>query len=153
MKLFYLIYISRATGVMLDEDLKKIGHESQSWNEVHALTGMLLHLRGELGAPGYGRFMQVLEGPENEVRYIFDKIRQDKRHYNIIKMSEGPIAKRNFKTWSMGVEAMDMETYLNQPGYFELTDDFLQSKQGQDFNLPLNFLKSFYQMHLRKTGS
>jgi hypothetical protein len=67
-------------------------------------------------------------------------------------MNEGPLARRNFETWSMGVKAIDMDTYRHHPGYFELTDDFLKSKKGQDFSLPLNFLKSFYQMHLGNAG-
>jgi hypothetical protein len=153
MKLFYLIYISRAAKVMQQQDLDDIMHASTAWNLDHGLTGMLMYLRSELGAPGHGRFMQVLEGAEDEVRYIFNKIKGDDRHYYIMQMNEGPIASRNFETWSMGVEAMDMDVFRNQPGYFELNDDFLKAKKGQDFNLPLNFLKSFYQMHLGKTGS
>lgn len=46
-------------------------------------------------------FYQWLEGPAEAVRQIFGSIAQDRRHRDVVKLSERPIAGRNFPSWSM----------------------------------------------------
>ncbi|WP_158826348.1 BLUF domain-containing protein [Mucilaginibacter lacusdianchii] len=153
MMLYYLIYISKTAQDMLEPDLAELLEECRAHNEPNQLTGMLLYLQGQPGSnQPHGRFIQVLEGDKHQVLSIFDKIKKDKRHHHVMVINEGAITKRSFKTWSMGFETMDMETFKNRQGYFDLNNEFLQSRGSQHFNLPLNFLKSFYMMRLKNTG-
>jgi hypothetical protein len=152
MKLYYLIYISKANQPMQSDELSQLLNECRTNNEPKQLTGMLLYLQSQPDMQFEGRFMQVLEGAKEEVRGIFEKIRNDERHRHIMVINEGPISKRNFKNWTMGFETLDLDGFRSKPGHFELTDEFLQSRRNQQFNLPLNYLKSFYMMRLGNAG-
>ena len=132
---------------MQNEDLLSLLEESRSWNRTHEITGILLYVKGQFPESNDGRFIQVLEGPENEVKDIFEKIRKDKRHYSVTLLSEAPIKKRNFLKWEMGFELMDHEGYKAKPGFFELNENYLNSTSSQKMNMPLHFLKSFYTIH------
>lgn len=133
---------------MQQEELLTLLKDSRSWNETHGITGMLLYIRAEIQNVNQGKFIQVLEGPEGEIRSIFEKIRIDNRHHHLIVLNEANAKKRNFATWTMGFAAMDGEEYKTNPGYFELNDTFLSNANRQKLNMPLNFLKSFYTINL-----
>lgn len=146
--LSYLIYISKVESLMPTDDLLLILNQSRSWNEGHGLTGMLLYLEGKFLSKVEGRFMQVLEGTEWEVKEIFEKIKQDPRHHSLIILKQASIKDRNFETWSMGFKLIKLEAHKELPGRFDLNDDFLKSAELQQSNVPLNFLKSFYEVNL-----
>ncbi|MGI4020079.1 MAG: BLUF domain-containing protein [Janthinobacterium lividum] len=139
--------MSKAVKLMTDKDLLPLLEESRNWNIGHGLTGMLLYVEGQFLERKEGKFMQVLEGSEFEVRAIFEKIKSDNRHRNIILLNEKAIEKRNFKTWLMGFESLKLEDYTKIPDFFELNIDFLKNGNLQNFNNSLNFLKSFYILH------
>ena len=133
---------------MSSDDLLLILNQSRSWNEGHGLTGMLLYLEGKFLSKVEGRFMQVLEGSEWEVKEIFQKIKQDPRHHSLIILKQAPTKERNFGTWSMGFKSINLDAHQELPGRFDLNDDFLKSAELQQSNVPLNFLKSFYQVNM-----
>src|SRR3954468_16894005 len=82
--IFYLIYISKAKRLMQEDELVALLNESRNWNNDHGLTGMLLYVEGRFIEQNEGRFMQVLEGDERQVKSIFEKIKTDVRHFHII---------------------------------------------------------------------
>jgi hypothetical protein len=133
---------------MPSDDLLFLLNQSKSWNEGHGLTGMLLYLEGKFLSKVEGRFMQVLEGTERDVKEIFAKIKQDSRHHSLIILKQASTKERNFGTWSMGFRSINLEAHKELPGRFDLNDDFLKSAELQQSNVPLNFLKSFYQVNL-----
>ena len=59
-----LIYTSTASFLFSDDDIKKILNTSCAWNNEHGLSGLLLYKDGNI--------IQVLEGEEDEVEYIFE---------------------------------------------------------------------------------
>jgi hypothetical protein len=144
---FSILYTSKAAKLMTDEDLLSILQESRSWNNDHNLTGMLLYVEGQFLERKEGKFMQVLEGPKFEVRTIYEKIKNDNRHRNVILLNEMTIEKRNFEKWLMGFESVRLEDFKKNTDFFELNDDFLKNGKLHKFNSSLNFLKSFYSMH------
>jgi hypothetical protein len=73
--LCHLVYVSTATRPMRDEDLVELLAEARKHNEENDITGMLLHKDG--------RFLQLLEGHEENVQAAFDVIKQDERHYRV----------------------------------------------------------------------
>jgi len=96
--LHHVVYHSTATAPLSDQDLAVILEQSRTWNAAHGLTGVLLYCHGDI--------MQVLEGTEQEVRFIFGRIERDYRHTRVVKLSDGPIAQRSFTRWSMGFKAL-----------------------------------------------
>lgn len=142
--IYSLIYISKAVALMSDKELEQILQVSKTFNEQHHITGMLLYVEGYFLTMKEGRFMQVLEGTESDVRYLFEeKICKDPRHQSIIVLQSGTIRERNFNDWTMGFQAMDEEDFKNKPNYFGINDYFVNTKHS---NVPLNYLKSFYKM-------
>jgi hypothetical protein len=133
---------------MPSDDLLFLLNQSKNWNEGHGLTGMLLYLEGKFLSKVEGRFMQVLEGTERDVKEIFAKIKQDSRHHSLIILKQASTKERNFGTWSMGFKSINLEAHKELPGRFDLNDDFLKSAELQQSNVPLNFLKSFYEVNL-----
>lgn len=63
-------------------------------SRLHNITGVLLY--------GEGSFIQVLEGGDDEVDTIFEKMEQDIRHKNIIVMINDAVEQRNFPNWATG---------------------------------------------------
>jgi len=145
--MFYIIYTSRAEKLMNDQKLLEILHESRKWNVSHSLTGMLLYVEGQLTNQFLGRFIQVIEGKEKEVKLIFEKIKNDRRHVDPTIMQQGKISKRNFDKWSMGFKSISVSDYQELPVFFELDHNFLEAKQRRKFNPALIYLRSFYNMH------
>lgn len=121
--LYYLIYCSVAKELMTDEALRLLLKEARVRNRELVITGMLVYVEGEYGMQGQARFLQVLEGSRFLVETLFEKIRNDSRHHDVVLLAEGAIHKRNFKTWEMG---------------FERTTEFPPADAS------LSFLKSFY---------
>lgn len=85
--------------------------QSRAWNSTHGLTGILLYSNGGI--------MQVLEGPHNEVQYIFARISRDNRHAQVVKLADGPIEHRQFQPWSMGFKAVNPNDFVKLKGYLD----------------------------------
>jgi len=132
---------------MQEEELTHLLQESKAWNEDHELTGMLVYLQGRFIDEVEGRFMQVLEGSEEEVEGIFKKINTDHRHHRLLVLQRGFIEKRNFETWEMGFESVNLEIKKNMKGFFPIDDNFLRKDIFNNSHIALTFLKSFYDTH------
>jgi len=144
---YHVIYFSKAIRIMQEKDLHVLLKQSREWNVGHQLTGMLVYIRGNALSVDPGRFMQVLEGPQQNVEYMFNLIKQDARHHRVTPIKYEPIKKRNFPDWQMGFKSVDTaDTHQVFDGYFELNDEFLGSADSKRSSLALNFLRSFYAM-------
>ncbi|GGF13678.1 BLUF domain-containing protein [Hymenobacter cavernae] len=121
--LYHLVYQSVATAVMSEKELEALLTQARTWNTGHTLTGVLLYSNGEI--------MQVLEGTEEEVRYIFNRIAQDPRHRNVTKLADGEIQQRNFSQWSMGFKAVEPADFAHLAGYLNVNkQDYLSAQPG-----------------------
>ena len=96
-QLLSIAYVSASTTPMSDADVAEILTRSRTNNRAHDLTGALLYHGG--------RFVQILEGPEHEVRDRFAVISADPRHRAVQVMREERIADRQFPEWTMGFRA------------------------------------------------
>jgi hypothetical protein len=108
---------------------------------------MLLYVKqnGKKGA-ATGRFIQALEGEEEEVLRLYDIIKQDTRHRQVTLLHTGTIDTRNFAGWSMGFRSLLEDEYLQIPGYIKLDEQFVRSKSMLSLGVALNFLKTFYSI-------
>lgn len=94
-----LVYVSLETHPMTDSDLVDILAVAREKNIKLEITGLLLY-RG-------GFFMQLLEGPEDAVDTLYDRIRRDVRHSDVLLIYKETIVEREFPGWSMGFSTID----------------------------------------------
>lgn len=89
-----LVYMSHANKPFSDDELLELLSRARKNNTKLGLTGMLLY-------NGEGVFIQVLEGPADEVHTLYNKIKQDPRHRDIQDLVSLPIVERSFPEWTM----------------------------------------------------
>ena len=101
MGLYHLIYQSRASAPFTDAELAAVLNWSRTYNRQIHVTGLLLH------SPD-GRFLQILEGEDADVRQLYyQHISVDPRHHQCQVLGEGSCAERSFADWSMGSRVAD----------------------------------------------
>ena len=92
MKLMQLVYCSQPFGFSL-EILSAILVASRANNRKYDITGALI-CRSDI-------FLQLLEGPEQQVKNTYNAIQNDDRHVNVCRIIDKPIEKRLFPAWAM----------------------------------------------------
>ena len=102
MSLYCLVYVSLATQDMSDDQLKAMLKKARDNNEKLSITGMLLYRDGF--------FMQALEGDEEKIETLFNKIAKDIRHRDVLLVYKKPIKERSFEKWTMGFNKVDSKT-------------------------------------------
>lgn len=138
--MYHLVYTSHATRPFSEDELIALLRECRDFNRAHGITGMLLYIQG--------KFIQVLEGPQQEVTSLFDLIARDSRHQRVTVVLEGDSEHRHFKDWSMGFRRLTPHE-ARQLGGFEDIDHFFARKRVTDkSNLLLVFLKLFYNKNM-----
>ena len=114
--LYHIIYHSLATGEqgISPEALIELLRQARSYNQDHRLTGLLLYtdLTKE--------FVQVLEGPRDEVETVYRKIAHDPRHKHAFVLHESLAEYRMFPDWRMGFAHATTQDLRSATGYFPL---------------------------------
>lgn len=110
-----------------EKELPSILETSVRHNGEDGVTGMLLYIGGNI--------MQVLEGEENAVRRTYERIGRDRRHRNIVLLTEQTIAERDFPDWRMGYKQLSEDVIRSVPSFAPFFQvDFrlgaLQAKPG-----------------------
>lgn len=109
--MFFLVYASSAVRPFSSSDLEELLVTSRENNTRAGITGMLLYKDGN--------FMQVLEGEEDAVRALYDRIAADPRHKGEITLQQGFTEERQFLDWSMGFRDLQSTETHSIPGYSE----------------------------------
>ena len=89
-----LVYVSSAVQLMSPAELIELLRISRERNRVAQITGLLLYRDGN--------FMQVLEGEEQGVDTLQERIRRDPRHRGMICLLRQRLLVRSFGDWNMG---------------------------------------------------
>lgn len=110
MGLYQLIYQSQSLVPFELPELKVLLEHACAYNQAHGITAILLYTPD-------GRFLQVLEGEQADVRHLyFNRILLDPRHFNSHIFAEGPCLHRSFPAWPMGfrmAQARDLRRLLS----------------------------------------
>ncbi len=104
-----LIYVSSRSEIWGNNDLLSVKKTSEQNNSKNNITGILLSKEET--------FLQLLEGPKENIHSVYASIISDKRHKNIVKLMDEPVGNRIFDGWSMAVR----EVYNDHP----LADTFM----------------------------
>lgn len=89
-------YISTARAILSPTELDILLARARARNAAVGVTGLLV--------VGGRRFLQVLEGPEDAVSSIYNRIVEDRRHFAVVTLSAKTVDTRAFEQWSMGFE-------------------------------------------------
>jgi len=109
-----LIYVSTATSRISADDLQSLMFISQANNLRFNITGLLIY--------DQGTFCQVLEGERDAVHDLYEKIKLDNMHNNLIKFYDDLIERREFSSWSMKCINLDQYNKYEIRGYREFND-------------------------------
>jgi hypothetical protein len=110
--IFQIVYVSSAVREFSDAELSGLLAKSRTNNAACGITGMLVYADGN--------FLQVLEGPKEDVLAAYLRIHDDPRHRGVIKLLEKAVPCRYFPQWSMGFDCIDKSVVGEIPGYQQL---------------------------------
>jgi len=116
--IFYTIYTSHPKVPMTVEILDDITITSKVKNREKNITGMLLGIEN--------RYLQFLEGEEDDVNGLMDSIKKDRRHHKVTEWVKGFSNDRVFHDWSMGSWMLSNESLERLPGMEDIKN-FLQN--------------------------
>ncbi len=94
-----LVYQSRANTDIGPGEIEEILNVSRKNNRQAGLSGLLIYHEGD--------FLQVLEGPSDDVERVFRVIRNDPRHYRVNVIVDHAVSHRSFGNWEMGFGEID----------------------------------------------
>lgn len=113
-----ICYISTATREFEEQETQKVLGEWQEKNSRQDIKGLLLFSEGH--------FFQVLEGEKKKVLELYNAIREDPRHSNVIQVIGKDISQGSFDDYI--VENLRQSTY-SKP---ELIRQYCESVKGMD---------------------
>lgn len=93
MRLKTLAYTSRARLDLGDEDLAAIHQSARHLNALDGISGLLLF--------DGARFLQIVEGAEDAIDTLVERLRRDPRHSAFEVRDERFVERRSFPDWSM----------------------------------------------------
>lgn len=104
-----LTYISSASRELSRSDIDELLATSRRHNAAVGLTGMLLYADDH--------FIQTLEGEEECVEELLERIRRDSRNHDVVIALRDQIEARSFGEWSMGCKVLSAEEVAAVPGF------------------------------------
>lgn len=132
-----IAYISKAKRKFSDAELIEMLDMFQKNNEKHNISGVLLY-------NGAGTFIQFLEGDEEAVDNLYQRISIDDRHSRISCLRRATITERSFSSWRMGFRKIANDTLLdNSKVTIFLNDDKLEHFVSDDTDFALKVLTNF----------
>jgi Sensors of blue-light using FAD len=138
--LSHLVYVSVRNASCSAEEIEKILASCKKNNGSLDITGVLLH--------SATHFVQYLEGDYKQIISLYDKIKSDTRHKNVVLISGAPIKSRLFPSWQMGskkVESEDIQygTDMNQTEVSEFKA--ILGGKGQEGSKAIQLIKKFFK--------
>ena len=119
--MYSLVYVSSATKLWTKEELVELLRASRENNAPQGITGLLLYKDGN--------FMQMLEGDEQAVTALYERIELDPRHRGAIVLLKGQEDARQFPDWSMGFRDLKSPELRSQPGFSEFLNAPLTARE------------------------
>lgn len=122
-----IVYLSTANGMPEDSDLFALLESARRSNARSGISGVLLY--------GSGSFLQVLEGTSPSIDDVFETIKQDPRHRNVIEVLNEEVDRAAFGKWSMAFVQQQSMMPVDQQAFIDLRESVLSDAgktPGQD---------------------
>lgn len=138
----YLAYVSRQSFILSNDDISQLLETCRTNNSNTNITGMLIYFDGT--------FVQFIEGPENNIDQLFQKIKKDKRHQDVVLLIDGIHKEREFSNWSMAYRKLSSEETAQRLGLQQFKKEELFNGKDPNTSHPgLVLIKSFVNgLHL-----
>ncbi len=138
-----VIYTSQATSPMSENEIIEMLKQAQKNNNEHGITGVLIFF--------LGRFVQYIEGEDQEVAQLVQNIQNDIRNTQLVILEDSQVDTRNFPDWSMGYQLYtEIQIKEKLPLFAIRKEEDFQKIRKQHKELH-NFLVSLY--HAPDSGS
>ncbi|GHE59403.1 MULTISPECIES: BLUF domain-containing protein [Roseivirga] len=120
--LYELIYRSTASSGLSEKDFNDILSTARSFNEANHITGCLLFHGGQ--------FLQILEGEFQVLLDLFDRIKHDPRHYDVLLLHMKESEYRIYPNWTMAFKTLDDKNLKDHSGVTEFTEIDSEKKES-----------------------
>lgn len=136
----HVLYRSQAVQPLTANQRTELLEQSRAWNEQHHITGLLCYSHS-------GHFIQVIEGSALNVHALFAKIRRDKRHHQVVLLSDKASAVRCFPDWQMAYAEAEPQDFFWLMGYLDArSHNLVQPQMPITEPLLLDLLARFAQV-------
>lgn len=115
---YAICYVSTASRDEKLEDIKKLLDWTAKYNNDHDIRGILLYAEGN--------FFQIMEGDKKLVEDIFENIKKDRRHTNIIQ-----VVGKDMKQGAFDGYKAEMVNDSNKCDY-DLVKEYMEQVEGLD---------------------
>ena len=133
--MYRIIYMSSSVKLLEENEIDSLLKYSRKSNINNDITGVLLYIEGD--------FLQVIEGEEDVIISLFEKIKMDSRHKGIICVFNEKVKERQFSDWSMGFHITNYEKLIKDTGFDTLSKTQLENIEDKTASILLNtFIKS-----------
>lgn len=126
--------MSNQAQILTNQDIEDLLFQIREKNKRLAITGILLLIQG--------KFVQYIEGQASEIDKVYEKIKVDTRHNELVLLDSGEIEKRQFKDWSMAYKKVGDDEIKDILGHSKLNLDDLFLKPTLEKTHPV--LKVLY---------
>ncbi len=117
---YAIVYVSTVSNNLEKREIEKILSSSKTWNNQNNITGLLLF--------SDGNFFQIIEGEKVMISKLFEAIKEDKRHHNIMQIFGKDIHKEaydgydsDFVSEKADYDPEKFQHYLNQMKVLEVS--------------------------------
>lgn len=138
----YIVYVSQAVKPFNASELGDLLEYSRVRNASDEVTGLLVYRYNT--DYGRGNFLQVLEGPDDKLDNVWNRIASDSRHHTIVVIEEGSLETRMFSDWSMGFKNVEARDLADFEGFADMgSDAFWERAEASTLTEALDVLKGF----------
>jgi hypothetical protein len=109
--MYHIIYLSSAVTFFSKDELKELLVKARKFNLKLNITGILFY--------NDGNFLQAIEGDKKDVQALFEKIKSDPRHKQIVTLFSESINAREYPEWSMAYRDLHLSKDIHE-GYNSL---------------------------------
>ncbi len=117
-----LAYISEARPPVNENSLLEILESSRDNNVSANITGFLMY--------GEHCFLQVIEGPQEDIDLLYAILHKDPRHHSLIRILYRDVESRLFSDWRMAFRRFETPRDVNVEGFSEFLENYLENRLG-----------------------
>ena len=99
---YQIVYYSEATKVFSEQEVIDLLTKANQYNSSRGITGCLVYANN--------KFIQLLEGEHDVVVELYEKIKKDPRHKNLLTVIEMSVSQKLFPNWGMGFKFSEKAT-------------------------------------------
>ncbi len=100
---YQIVYYSEATKLFTEQEIIDLLTKANQYNSARGITGCLVYANN--------KFIQLLEGEHDKVVELYEKIKKDPRHNNILTVIEMSVSQKLFPNWGMGFKFSEKATF------------------------------------------